>query len=449
MERIRRLPARIALVVGAGALLVGLGVTLLLVNTVKLHHSADATGRSDDYWWRRSTSSAWSSTPRPACAATSSPAGRPSCSRPTRPSRDTRTAKATLSRAAADDGVVPHGGDVAGAGGRRLHDGLPPQDSEPGRPVTARRRARLRGHAARARQLVDSVRARAAALESLVSSTRAQPPGHGQERGQPFHRRGDRRARPAHHGHTAAWGCSWGTWCSRASGPASAASAPSTCCARACCRRRCRPSRAASWPSASPGPGGRARRRGLLRRLRGQRRALGDRRRRRVRQGRRGGGGDGDGALDAAQPRLVVGGSRRGAALPQPGDARREPGGALHHRRLPAVDASRTGPANVSLACAGHPPADPRAGVGRPPRSSRRGARCWASGPTSGSRPSSSRSTTATRSCSTPTGVADPGPGPERRPAEALRDRASGAGAGQLADTLRALRHRAARGPAR
>src|ERR1700760_1588065 len=49
MERIRRLPARIALVVGAGALLVGLGVTLLLVNTVKLHHSADATGRSDDY----------------------------------------------------------------------------------------------------------------------------------------------------------------------------------------------------------------------------------------------------------------------------------------------------------------------------------------------------------------------------------------------------------------
>jgi serine phosphatase RsbU (regulator of sigma subunit) len=49
MQRIRRLPARIALVVGAGALLVALGVTLLLVNTVKLHQSADATGRSDDY----------------------------------------------------------------------------------------------------------------------------------------------------------------------------------------------------------------------------------------------------------------------------------------------------------------------------------------------------------------------------------------------------------------
>src|ERR1700761_6900591 len=49
MERFRRLPARIALAVGAGALLVGLCVTLLPVNTVKLHHSADATARSDDY----------------------------------------------------------------------------------------------------------------------------------------------------------------------------------------------------------------------------------------------------------------------------------------------------------------------------------------------------------------------------------------------------------------
>jgi serine phosphatase RsbU (regulator of sigma subunit) len=45
----RRLPARIALVVAAGALLVALGVTLLLVNTVRLHRSADATGRSDAY----------------------------------------------------------------------------------------------------------------------------------------------------------------------------------------------------------------------------------------------------------------------------------------------------------------------------------------------------------------------------------------------------------------
>ena len=49
MQRIARLPARIALAVGAGALLVALGVTLLLVNTVRLHRSADATRRSDDY----------------------------------------------------------------------------------------------------------------------------------------------------------------------------------------------------------------------------------------------------------------------------------------------------------------------------------------------------------------------------------------------------------------
>jgi serine phosphatase RsbU (regulator of sigma subunit) len=49
MQRIGGLPGRIALVVGAGALLVALGVTLLLVNTVRLHRSADATRRSDDY----------------------------------------------------------------------------------------------------------------------------------------------------------------------------------------------------------------------------------------------------------------------------------------------------------------------------------------------------------------------------------------------------------------
>lgn len=49
MQRIRGLSARIALAVGAGAVLVGLGVSLLLINTVKLHHSASATTRSDAY----------------------------------------------------------------------------------------------------------------------------------------------------------------------------------------------------------------------------------------------------------------------------------------------------------------------------------------------------------------------------------------------------------------
>ena len=49
MRTTLRLPARIALVVAGGALLVALGVSLLLVNTVRLHHTADATRRSDDY----------------------------------------------------------------------------------------------------------------------------------------------------------------------------------------------------------------------------------------------------------------------------------------------------------------------------------------------------------------------------------------------------------------
>jgi serine phosphatase RsbU (regulator of sigma subunit) len=49
MRRTLRLQARIALVVAGGALLVALGVTLLLVNTIRLHHTADTTRRSDDY----------------------------------------------------------------------------------------------------------------------------------------------------------------------------------------------------------------------------------------------------------------------------------------------------------------------------------------------------------------------------------------------------------------
>ncbi len=49
MRTTLRLPARIALVVAGGAVLVALGVSLLLVNTVRLHHTADATRRSDDY----------------------------------------------------------------------------------------------------------------------------------------------------------------------------------------------------------------------------------------------------------------------------------------------------------------------------------------------------------------------------------------------------------------
>jgi serine phosphatase RsbU (regulator of sigma subunit) len=49
MRRLVRLPAQIAVVVALGALLVAFGVALLLVNTVNLHHGADATARSDAY----------------------------------------------------------------------------------------------------------------------------------------------------------------------------------------------------------------------------------------------------------------------------------------------------------------------------------------------------------------------------------------------------------------
>jgi serine phosphatase RsbU (regulator of sigma subunit) len=49
MGRSFRLPAQISLVVALGALLVAFGVTLLLTNTVKLHHGAEATARSDAY----------------------------------------------------------------------------------------------------------------------------------------------------------------------------------------------------------------------------------------------------------------------------------------------------------------------------------------------------------------------------------------------------------------
>jgi CHASE3 domain sensor protein len=44
-----RLLARIALIVGAAAMLVAVGVALLLVNTEKLKHKAQAASRADAY----------------------------------------------------------------------------------------------------------------------------------------------------------------------------------------------------------------------------------------------------------------------------------------------------------------------------------------------------------------------------------------------------------------
>ena len=103
------------------------------------------------------------------------------------------------------------------------------------------------------------------------------------------------------------------------------------------------------------------------------------------------------------------------------------------------------GTAQVSLACAGHPPPIlvPAAGD---PRLLPRGARCWGSGPTSGSRPRSWPWSTATRSSSTPMASPTPAPGPSasppRRCATTPRGRCRTA-----RRHARALRHPAARGP--
>jgi serine phosphatase RsbU (regulator of sigma subunit) len=93
------------------------------------------------------------------------------------------------------------------------------------------------------------------------------------------------------------------------------------------------------------------------------------------------------------------------------------------------------GTARVSLACAGHPPpilvpasGDPRV---LPSRGTLLGV--WPD-----SRLQTMELTLEHRDTILlyTDGVSDPGPGPERRPTEALRDRARGAGADQLADTL-------------
>ena len=167
MERFRRLPARIALVVGAGALLVGLGVTLLLVNTVKLHHSADAAGRSDDYLvaaidLERLIVDA--ETGLRGYVIT----GRSPFLQPTHEAqRGYANARATLSRAAADDGsFLTEATSLERAADAYMTGYLPKTLS-----LAARDHSASRGYGVTltGKALVDSVRARAAALESLVS----------------------------------------------------------------------------------------------------------------------------------------------------------------------------------------------------------------------------------------------------------------------------------------
>jgi serine phosphatase RsbU (regulator of sigma subunit) len=175
MQRILRLPARIALVVGAGALLVALGITLLLVNTVKLHRSADATRRSDDYLV------AVIDLERFVVDAETGLRGYVITERSLflAPTYDAQheyaKAKATLSRAAAADGAFP--GEVKaleGAADAYMTGYLPKTLS-----LAGHDRAASRGYAItlQGKQLVDDVRARAATLVRLVSAREASRQG--------------------------------------------------------------------------------------------------------------------------------------------------------------------------------------------------------------------------------------------------------------------------------
>ena len=154
--------------VGAGALLVALGVTLLLVNTVKLHRSADATGRSDDYLV------AVINLERPVVDAETGLRGYVITGRPVflEPTHDAQRAypgaKATLSRAAAADGAFP--GEVKAletAADAYMNGYLPSTLS-----LAAHHRAASGAYTItlRGKQMVDDVRARTATLIRLVSA---------------------------------------------------------------------------------------------------------------------------------------------------------------------------------------------------------------------------------------------------------------------------------------
>ncbi len=168
MQRIPRLPARIALVVGAGALVVALGVTLLLANTVKLHHSADATGRSDEYLV------AAINLERLVVDAETGLRGYVITGQtlflaPTHEAQEGYArAEAALSAAVAADGEF-----VAQATGlQRAADGYMSGYLPKTLTLAARNRAASRAYATTlaGKRLVDDVRARASALERLVSA---------------------------------------------------------------------------------------------------------------------------------------------------------------------------------------------------------------------------------------------------------------------------------------
>ena len=196
MQRIRRLPARIALVVGAGALLVALGVTLLLVNTVKLHQSADATGRSDGYLV------ATINLERLVVDAETGLrgyviTGRTLFLEPTHDAqRGFAQAKAAVAQAARSDGAFQ--GDA-----HRLTVAADAYMTGYLTRVLAlaghdRRAARTYAVTLQGKQLVDSVRNRAATLERLVSAREHTRQDTAKTEASHVHRRGHPRPHPAH-----------------------------------------------------------------------------------------------------------------------------------------------------------------------------------------------------------------------------------------------------------
>ena len=183
MTRAPRLLVRLALIVGAAALLVALGVTLLLVNTVSLKHKAQATSRADAYLVAAINVERLvvdAETGLRGYVITRGPLFlEPTTSAQGRLPR----AEAALRRAAAADGAFRDSAErLISAANTYLTQYVPTIRVLAERDPTA---ARSFANTLRGKALVDGVRARAARLESLVSGReRARQAAAGHDAGQ-------------------------------------------------------------------------------------------------------------------------------------------------------------------------------------------------------------------------------------------------------------------------
>ena len=168
MLRSLGLRTRIALVVGTGALLVALGVTLLLINTVRLHRSADATSRADAYLVAVIDDERLVVDAETGLRGYVIPGG-PLFLQPTRQAQAAfPAAQAALRRAARADGDFIKQADALTRAADTYMTGYVPRLANlrgPGLVAARSYTVTLAG-----KQLVDDVRARAAALEGLVSA---------------------------------------------------------------------------------------------------------------------------------------------------------------------------------------------------------------------------------------------------------------------------------------